>query len=514
MPGTQNNGLQRHDFHPLDKDLISEYNFVRTSPNKEYLCFAPLTSLFFDVTGDVYACCENTVYKYAVYPDQSIHDIWFGEKVQKLREHIRNNDLNLGCFLCSYNIETKNFSGVKARFYDYAKSTGEFPVRMEFQLANTCNLECAMCDGWSSSLILKNKYKLPPLSNPYNDHFVEQLEEFIPHLQQAFFVGGEPFMIELYYKIWEKIIELNPSCVISVQTNGTILNQKVKALLEKGNFEINVSLDSVRKENYEKIRKNATFEKTMQNIDYFVDYCKRKNTVFQFTSCPMQNNWKEIPELIRFANNKDVRMMFHTVLYPHNFTLFGFNDNKLKLVNNYLVEASLKLPEETCTGKFNRQSMETLIYQISHFYNNNNIKKEWFAFEKGQKRFYKRKQLGNLEKQEQRKNIAIEKKKAELNFAGDKNYLIRYFRREVNRYCFKRYYYQPMRLFKLKKLINKKLDDFFIMYPEQDMAVDIVVTVFSHIPLNSIIQSLKNDNADKLFQGYLNIKKNEVADEK
>ena len=88
-----------------------------------------------------------------------------------------------------------------------------------------------MCDGWSSSLLLKKKCRLPQFPNPYDDDFITQLEEFIPHLEQAFFVGGEPFMIEIYFKIWEKIVETNPSCMISVQTNGTILNQKVKALL-------------------------------------------------------------------------------------------------------------------------------------------------------------------------------------------------------------------------------------------------------------------------------------------
>ena len=54
--------------------------------------------------------------------------------------------------------------------------------------------------------------------NPYDAAFVKQLEEFIPHLEEVKFYGGEPFLIEIYYEIWEKIMELNPKVRISVQT--------------------------------------------------------------------------------------------------------------------------------------------------------------------------------------------------------------------------------------------------------------------------------------------------------
>jgi len=553
-----NNQLKESEdkvYQPLDNRLIQEYYSFRSSLHHEYVCYAPFTNLFFNVYGEVYTCCENLTYKYGNYPEQSINELWFGEKARILRDHVKNNDLSLGCTLCKDNLEIKNFNGVKARLYDYTKSSGEYPVRMEFQLANICNLECAMCDGWSSSLILKNRGKLPALINPYHDDFVKQLEEFIPHLQQAFFVGGEPFMIDIYYKIWEKIVETNPFCIISVQTNGTILNNKVIALLEKGTFEINISLDSVRKEKYEKIRRNATFEKTMQNIDYFVDYCKRKNTVFQFTPCPMQLNWKEIPELIGFANSKDVKMLFHTVLYPKRFSLFGFSRFRLKRVNYFLRKEIFKLPGETPNERFNKQSMQTLIYQIAHFYNDNVKKKKWLAYEMELNRYNTRDGLIKFKKEEiravvrkkkliinnvrtikkleaketekqknkellrefkegkmqleQSKRICLQKAKYELYYAEDKDYLVRYFRREVNKYCVKRYFYQPVKMVKLKKTIKEKLDEFFALHTEQELAKDVIITVFSKISLPSIIKSLENDTVEQLFNGYLAIKKKE-----
>jgi MoaA/NifB/PqqE/SkfB family radical SAM enzyme len=75
------------------------------------------------------------------------------------------------------------------------------PKVMEFELSNECNLECVMCNGSFSSSIRKNREKLPPIISPYNDDFVNELDAFIPHLTDAKFLGGEPFMIEIYLKI-------------------------------------------------------------------------------------------------------------------------------------------------------------------------------------------------------------------------------------------------------------------------------------------------------------------------
>ena len=46
-----------------------------------------------------------------------------------------------------------------------------------------------MCNGDWSHLIRKNREKLPPLKMVYDKKFTEQLEEFIPNLQHALFIG-------------------------------------------------------------------------------------------------------------------------------------------------------------------------------------------------------------------------------------------------------------------------------------------------------------------------------------
>ncbi len=93
---------------------------------------------------------------------------------------------------------------------------------------------------------------------------VDQLEEFIPHLKEAKFLGGEPFLIDIYYKIWDKIIELNPSVKITITTNGTVFNKRVQEILEKLDCNIIMSIDAFNKTTYESIRIQGDYEKIWQ----------------------------------------------------------------------------------------------------------------------------------------------------------------------------------------------------------------------------------------------------------
>ncbi|MBK8698395.1 MAG: radical SAM protein [Saprospiraceae bacterium] len=142
-------------------------------------------------------------------------------------------------------------------------------------MSNTCNLEDIMCSGQVSSSIRTHRDHLPPLPMPYDDAFVTQLREFIPHLHEAKFYGGEPFLIPIYYQIWEAIAELKPELFMFVITNGTVLNSRVKDLLQKGRFELAVSIDALDKTKLESIRKNVHLETLLEHIDYFSTYSRQ-----------------------------------------------------------------------------------------------------------------------------------------------------------------------------------------------------------------------------------------------
>jgi MoaA/NifB/PqqE/SkfB family radical SAM enzyme len=321
----------------LSEKTIADYNVSRRCSDKSLICHAPSVNLNFDQYGNARACCYNFTHVLGVWPQKSIKEIWQGKEIAELRGYIAGNNLGGGCIECGKMIEMGNNAGVRAGFFDeFASSplrktmkgiarsfTKEivYPKVMEFELTNECNLECIMCNGMFSSSIRKNREKLPALISPYDDRFVEQLDEFIPHLTDAKFLGGEPFMIEIYVKIWERIAALNPSIRIHITTNGTFLNSRIKKLLEGLRAGIILSIDSIVPETYHTIRIGANLDKVMGHLAYFREYTARKKTFLSMAVCPITQNWHELPGMLDFCLDKNIALYMNAVFSPPELSL-------------------------------------------------------------------------------------------------------------------------------------------------------------------------------------------------
>jgi len=195
----------------LPGEIYESYYQSRTISQKKYLCHAPFNNMYFNSVGDIANCWLTFDNPEKYSEDRTLKEIWFGEKFTSLRNNIKNFDLGNRCKTCQYYLEHHNHVNILARAYDNEYPITDFPSMMEFELSNTCNLECTMCTGLLSSSIRSNREKLPPLKSPYGKKFVEELKEFIPHLHEARFNGGEPFLIQMYLEIWDLIFELNPN---------------------------------------------------------------------------------------------------------------------------------------------------------------------------------------------------------------------------------------------------------------------------------------------------------------
>jgi MoaA/NifB/PqqE/SkfB family radical SAM enzyme len=312
-----------------------------------------------------------------MYPQDTLHDMWFGRRAEELRALMKKDELPTGCELCYKQFISLNFGGLLARQFDFA-APGAYPPRdvaftamptvIGFEISNLCNLECTMCTGYFSSLIRENREHLPPLPNPYDDDFVRQLEPFIPHLRQAKFLGGEPFLIKTYYQIWELMATRNPDIDVSITTNGTVLNTKVRDAIGKLQANIIMSVDSLEKDNYERIRINARFDRVMEHLRYFMEYAKTKRTTLTLAFCPMQQNWKEIPRLLEFCNEKDIHLYFNTVTWPREAALSSLSDEELRAIVAYL--GSVTAAGDSETRKSNNAKYADLTRQIWAFQRN------------------------------------------------------------------------------------------------------------------------------------------------
>ena len=168
---------------PLSLEIIESYNNIRTVSDKSVICHAPFININFDQYGNMTACCYNRSEKFGTYPKDTIIQAWNGEAIIKLRNSLLENSLEGGCSLCKELIMGRNFTGSRAMAFDkYLHNSNKnisnlinYPRIMEFELANTCNLECSMCNGNFSSTIRKNRERKPPLLSPYDKEFLNQL---------------------------------------------------------------------------------------------------------------------------------------------------------------------------------------------------------------------------------------------------------------------------------------------------------------------------------------------------
>lgn len=340
---------------PLDNEIYQRYNRFRPEGAKPLFCYVPFNNIFFSFSGRVLSCPYNQDVELGKYPEKSVHEIWFSESGRQLRSHLEHNDLSMGCKHCKHYFDKEKFTGLKPlvfdKYSDYQQN--QYPKVLEFSLSNLCNLECKMCDGTVSSSIRKNRDKLPPIPSPYDDSFVEQLDEFIPHIKEAKFYGGEPFLIPVYFKIWDKIIALNPTTQIFVITNGTCWNARIEEYLNKGNFDLAVSIDGATKETYEHIRKNANYEEVFYNLQKFNDYCLRNNKVLNISFTCQRNNWKELPLMVNLCNKLNAQIYVSYIHYPQDLAHWNLPSHLIKMIHTEL--AAYTFPEKTTYQKHNAQ---------------------------------------------------------------------------------------------------------------------------------------------------------------
>lgn len=309
---------QNKTVNPLraqENKLIANHDFFK---NRSYVCAAPYTSLRFDVGGKMTVCCNNTDYPIGMYPEQTPLQAWTGTTMQELRQALDNYDFSKGCQQCAKFILAGNAYNTVLVSHDkiipdVKKSMlKEWPSHIVFQHNNTCNYECIMCGGNYSSLIARNRDRIPQV-NPYNtDQFLKDIEPFVANATVFEFLGGEPFLITQHYKIWEVIKEKNPTATVNIISNGSVLNSKVEQLLsELPHSCVHVSLDAVTPEIYAYIRRNGNIESVKNNIRRF----KQLNKLGSVSVCPMIQNIRDIPNVIKFCEEVGADLWFNDVQY-------------------------------------------------------------------------------------------------------------------------------------------------------------------------------------------------------
>ncbi|MCB0507134.1 MAG: radical SAM protein [Bacteroidetes bacterium] len=357
--------------HPsLTKSELIQYNKNRKFTVDKNICFAPKSSMLFSFDGNVYLCCENKSHPIGNILTQTVSEIWHGEKRRYLDTEINQHyNLKNGCLSCERKIKQQEYSLALAQTFDLYKSTNtkNYPTRLDFEIHNTCNLECVMCGGIYSSSIQANRNKMPAIKMLYDADFVRQLDEFLPYVNYINLIGGEPTLIKIYYDIMESAIAHNPKCVIHLQTNASSLNARFRAFLEKGNFQIGISIDSLRKEKVEQIRKNLVFETFMQNIQYYIGLYAENKIKLTVNTCPMPENWEDVLDVVDFCNQHKLPIFFCIVNAPYFSSFESVTVNFIRKVVAEYRNKLMQLPKRNYFEINNYNRLKDLIQQIENY---------------------------------------------------------------------------------------------------------------------------------------------------
>ncbi|MBI5845642.1 MAG: radical SAM protein [Deltaproteobacteria bacterium] len=337
--------------NPLSPALVREFDRTRSFFARAAICHAPFKSLYFKPRGEVLACCLSDRYELGRYPEQSVMDIWRGARAKDLRRAILRRELPPACGGCRKEIEDGNFTSFSGRWCDGLPYNRKQPTALEFQLGNTCNLECIMCYGVYSSAIRKNRENQPPLQSPYGKDFLEEMGRIIPGISLARFSGGEPFLMDIYYGLWERIIDKNPRCRVRVITNGTVLNRRVRNLLDKAAFDICVSLDSLDPKTYASIRVNAELSQVLENIEWFRKRTAATNRALSVSFCLLRQNFKDLAPVVEYCNQMGAYLSVSPSYYPAETSLRTLSPEALGMVCDHL--ALVRLPSSNERERYN-----------------------------------------------------------------------------------------------------------------------------------------------------------------
>jgi|LSQX01.3.fsa_nt_gb MoaA/NifB/PqqE/SkfB family radical SAM enzyme len=319
-------------------------------------CNAPFTYLGLNQHGTIQPCCINSIEIKNKY--KLLKDIWFGIEFTDLRNNISQNRFDY--YYCNFCFEqfTNKVSNCHADSYKtFRINSNGFPSFLKIAYSNKCNLSCIMCNEVYSSSHNNTIDKFN------GNKYYEELDDFIPHLDTVSFSGGEPFLIDDYYKLFSRINQLKSSVDIHITTNGTVFNEKVKSFLNNSNSFVTVSIDSISESVYNKIRTNSCLSKVLDNLQKIKNNCQ----FVDVNLCVTKINVGDLYATINYFTNNNLQVNINVAKYPIKYSLFYLESKELDKVCQNLKSNCKKLNFSSKAGNYNFLQCMNLINVLESF---------------------------------------------------------------------------------------------------------------------------------------------------
>jgi sulfatase maturation enzyme AslB (radical SAM superfamily) len=249
--------------------------------------------------GRAYPCClGDDKYPIGNFKQDSMEVVWNQDAYKTMRKNMLEEKPCKECskcyeqersgFMSMRNSTNKNF-GQHINIIDQTQEDGtfeDFKLRYyDIRFSNLCNFTCRTCGGWFSSswyteeeqLYGKRNYPKIMFAGRTETDMWEQLEPHIPYLEQVYFAGGEPMMMEEHYRILKELVKREMFDVkLIYNTNFSRLTLKDDNVLDYwklfNNVSIGASLDAMGPR-AEYIRKGTKWDLIERNREAMLTVC-------------------------------------------------------------------------------------------------------------------------------------------------------------------------------------------------------------------------------------------------
>jgi len=273
---------------------------------KQVNCNRPFTHAFLEGNGKMNCCCVSRINKsLGDFSCMDYNKVWNSNAAKVFRLSMINKTY---CF-CNWDkcfiLNPQAEEAENERRTDNPKRA-ESPQLIQVCIDNSCNLHCLSCR--------KQVLVMEPSKYANLEFWAERLMEtkWLDNARTTMMAGnGEVFFSKIYRRLlYENISEKRNS--IQILSNGTLFNEKeFEHLKEKyDDITVSISMDSLKKEVFEKLRAGAKYETMMKNILMLSE--KRKIGEirdFQIFVVVQMDNLFELPEFIQKCIDMHVDMV-------------------------------------------------------------------------------------------------------------------------------------------------------------------------------------------------------------
>ncbi len=168
-----------------------------------------------------------------------------------------------------FNILSNNLSAL--RNYHRRKTVLDNPPSFIWiEPTNNCNLKCIMCPTGTGMVDVKKGF----MDYALYKRIIDETNVYTSAVTLA--ISGESLLHPEFFQMIR--YASSKGVKILLNTNATLLTRdKARLLLDSGISEISFAFDGLKKGTYEKARVGADFEKTLDNILYFLSLKKEKS---------------------------------------------------------------------------------------------------------------------------------------------------------------------------------------------------------------------------------------------